>query len=143
MGVSTHLLQGENRQASVQTGNQKRRCGLGVLGATYWTPAGRCKAVEVDRPAARIHTSHFKSIISSPPLVQCADQGSTALDPGQQCPGLFVSFSFLLPHCSRLSVFPDNFAFLWPPLRRGRFLTKIQRNYKKLSVSVPDTWQET
>lgn len=60
MGASTHFLQGENRQASAQTGNQKRSCELGVLGATYWPPAGCCKAVEVNKPAARIHTSHKK-----------------------------------------------------------------------------------
>ena len=56
MGASTHFLQGENRQA----GNQKRSCELGVLGATYWTLAGCCKAVEVNKPAARIYTSQKK-----------------------------------------------------------------------------------
>lgn len=50
-------FRGENRQASAQTGNQKRSCELGVLGATC-SLAGCCKAVEVNKPAARIHTSH-------------------------------------------------------------------------------------
>lgn len=32
----------------------------GKLGATYWTPAGYCKAAEVNKQAANIHTSHFE-----------------------------------------------------------------------------------
>lgn len=43
---------------STQIGNQNG-CKLGKLGATYWTPAGYCKAVEVNKQAADIHTSHF------------------------------------------------------------------------------------
>lgn len=38
--------------------NQKGR-ELGKLGATYWAPAGCCKAAEVNKQAAHIHTSHF------------------------------------------------------------------------------------
>lgn len=58
-GAPTHFLQGEDRQSFNLDWKPERLYQQGKLGATYWTPAGYCKAAEVNKQAAHIHTSHF------------------------------------------------------------------------------------
>lgn len=51
-----------------------------------------CKAREVGRQAAHTHTSHFKSISSSLPLVQCTKARQNNLGSVPEHRRFFVSF---------------------------------------------------
>lgn len=120
-------------RASSQTGNRKA-LQLGKLGATYWTPAGYCKAAEVNKQAVHIHTSHFEKhyLIPTTSAVHQTQAEQFWIGASISKKIFFDSFLFSLPQCSGLRVLPINLAFLWTVYRGWGLLNQsreITRNF--------------